>query len=99
MLFTSACRSLAAILNNWQPAQEAAISEVDDLFYFPSLREQQKPQIWVDTERPEPGAEMKEEAFLPLLVNLPLCFAFKFLTHVGPSIMGMLLILLFGPFS
>lgn len=99
MLFTSACRSLAAILNNWQPAQEAAISRVDDLFYFPSLREQQKHQSWVDMERPEPGAEMREAAFLPFLVNLPLCFAFKFLTYEVPSLMGMLLIPLCGPFS
>lgn len=38
MLFTSACRSLATILNNWQFAQEVAISGVDGLFYFPSQR-------------------------------------------------------------
>lgn len=63
MLFTSACRSLAAILNNWQPAQEAVISGVDDLFYFPSPREQQKHQSWVAMDRPEPGAEMREVAF------------------------------------
>jgi len=62
MLFISACRSLATILNNWQFAQEAAISGVDDLFYFPSLREQQKWQRWVDVERPEPQAEMREAA-------------------------------------
>lgn len=34
-LFTSACRSLITMLNTWQFAQEAAISGVDDLFYFP----------------------------------------------------------------
>lgn len=59
ILFTSACRSLATILNNWQFAQEAAMSGVDDLFYFPSLREQQKQQRWVDVEMPEPRAEMR----------------------------------------
>lgn len=74
MLFTSACRSLATILNNWQFAQEAAISGVDDLFYFPFLREQQKQQRWVDVERTEPRAEMREALCLPLLLNLSLCF-------------------------
>lgn len=75
------------------------ISGVDDLFYFPSLREQQKHQSWVAMDRPKPGAEMREVAFLPFLVNPPLCFAFKFLTDVGPSPTGMLLIPLFGPFT
>lgn len=75
MLFTSACRSLATILNNWQFAQKAAVSGVD--VSLPSLKEQEKWQRGLDMERPKPYSKMREVACSPFLVNLPHYFALR----------------------
>lgn len=73
MLFTSACRSLATILNNWQFAQEVAISGFDGLFYFP-FRRAAKAVKMGGHGGPEPRAEMREAVCSPVPVNLLLCF-------------------------